>query len=462
MRSLHAGGQGYAVLAVSYGRRLALFVLIVLVPTLVLVGIFLIVSNDSRRGKADARLAASLETAIGLYSERVADGEAPARQLSRDPALARAVISDDRRELASLAQGAVSSLGVTAVEIDDEAGEALATAGSDEAIAFASLRLEQRGQPAGTLRVSMTTASEYGQEVRRLTARELVVSRGGTPLTATVTPPGEQVTQGETVDLELEQGEFRAHLLALDGDESLLLLGPRTEGGALSFARPAAVLLIGFLLVAVGLAYALARALTRLHTRVEEQALTDPLMGIWNRRRMAEILSTEVRRSIRFGHPISLLILDIDDFKQINDTEGHLQGDAALESIAEVVRGVTRSIDEPVRYGGDEIALILPETDAEGAAALAERLRTDVRETEVPRRQGGTLGITVSVGVATVPRSASDVDSLIDAADKALLRAKRAGKDMIRTAPARRGEGTRTASRNRGRAGARTRGGAAQ
>jgi diguanylate cyclase (GGDEF)-like protein len=448
---------------VSFGRRLALFfLLIVLVPTLVLVGILLLVSNDSRRGKADARLAASLETAIALYSERVADSEPRARQLAQDPALAAAVISDDRRGLETLAETAMASQGLTAVEIDGESGEVLATAGSGEAIAFASLRLQQRGQPAGILRVSRTTASDYGEELSRLTARELVVSRGGTPLMATVTPPGERLTPGETIDLELEEGEFRAHLLSLDGDETLLLLGPRTEGGALAFGRPAAVLLIGFLLIAVGLAYSLARALTQLHARVEEQALTDPLIGIWNRRRMAEILPTEVQRSIRFGHPISLLILDIDDFKQINDTEGHLQGDAVLESIGKIVRGVTRSIDHPARYGGDEIAVILPETDAEGATTLAERLRTKVRETEVPRRHGGTMGITVSVGVATIPKSASDVGSLIEAADEALLRAKAAGKDKIRNAPARQGEGTRTASRTRGRAGARTRRGAAQ
>ena len=144
------------------------------------------------------------------------------------------------------------------------------------------------------------------------------------------------------------------------------------------------VLLIGFLLLATVFAYALARALTGLYTRVAEQAQTDPLTGLWNRRRMAEILR-EVERAVRFGHPLSLLILDVDDFKEINDTEGHLQGDAVLRKIAEVVREHTRSIDVAARYGGDEIALILPETDVEGAARLAERLRTGVMEAKIPR-----------------------------------------------------------------------------
>ena len=85
--------------------------------------------------------------------------------------------------------------------------------------------------------------------------------------------------------------------------------------------------------------------LTRLHRRVAEQAVTDPLTGLSNRRHMAETLEREVDRSLRFGHPISLIILDVDDFKQINDREGHLQGDIVLETVADVVREATRSID---------------------------------------------------------------------------------------------------------------------
>jgi diguanylate cyclase (GGDEF)-like protein len=100
-----------------------------------------------------------------------------------------------------------------------------------------------------------------------------------------------------------------------------------------------------------------------------------------------------------------------------------------------VVREATRLIDVAARYGGDELALILVETTREGATILAERLGQRMRETRVPLRDGGSMTVTISVGVATIPDSASDLESLIDAADRALLRAKRAGKNQIRTAP---------------------------
>jgi diguanylate cyclase (GGDEF)-like protein len=183
------------------------------------------------------------------------------------------------------------------------------------------------------------------------------------------------------------------------------------------------------------LSWGLARTLTRLHARVEAQALTDPLTGLWNRRYMAETLEREVARAQRFRHPISLIILDVDDFKKINDRDGHLQGDIVLERVADVVRDVTRSIDVAARYGGDELALILVETDREGATVLAERLRERVGATQIPLREDETMGVTLSVGVSTIPDSAADLESLVDAADRALLRSKRAGKNQIRTAP---------------------------
>src|SRR6185369_5930687 len=99
------------------------------------------------------------------------------------------------------------------------------------------------------------------------------------------------------------------------------------------------------------------------------------------------------------------------------------------------VRDVTRSIDVAARYGGDELALILVETGREGATILAERLRERVGATQIPLREDETMGVTLSVGVSTIPDSAGDLESLVDAADRALLRSKRAGKNQIRTAP---------------------------
>src|SRR5262249_29739003 len=113
-------------------------------------------------------------------------------------------------------------------------------------------------------------------------------------------------------------------------------------------------------------------------------------------------------------------------------------GDIVLESVADVVRAATRTIDVAARYGGDELALILVETGREGAAILAERLAEQMRDTKVEEREGGSMGVTLSIGVSTIPHSADTLESLVDAADRALLRAKRSGKDQIRSAPAKR------------------------
>ena len=167
-----------------------------------------------------------------------------------------------------------------------------------------------------------------------------------------------------------------------------------------------------------------------LHETVERQAVTDELTGLFNRRRFQEAMATEVERSKRFGQPVGLVLLDLDDFKAVNDTYGHQQGDLVLREVARVLRETSREIDEPARYGGEELAVVLPGTDLEGAYNLAERVRAGIEELALPLLDGeGTLGVTASFGVATLPGSADDMRELVAAADEALYRAKRAGKN---------------------------------
>jgi diguanylate cyclase (GGDEF)-like protein len=442
----------------SFGRRLALFfVLIVLVPTLALVGMLIIVSEDSREGKADARLAAGLDTALALYDESVAAAEPRARALADEPGLGAALRAGNGAELRRFAQAAAAAPGVAGVEVLGPADTTEASAGSPEAIAFAQLDLEEQGARRGKLLVSVTTAPQFAAEVKRLTKRELVVNGSGEPLAATVPGLDPDIEAGETTDVELEEGEYRAHLLSLDDEreESVLLVGPRKDDGLLAIERPAAALLAGFLLVAIGLAYMLARALTGLHTQVAQQAVTDPLTGLSNRRRLDQQLRREVERALRFGHELSLLIIDADNFKRINDEHGHLVGDRVLETTAEVLRSTVRTIDISARYGGDEMAVVLLETGAPGATILADRLRENVRTAKIRGLERGA--VTISVGVATLPDSAGETQALVDAADQALLVAKRAGKDQTRSAPGRpraerNGRGRRTqASRSSAR-----------
>jgi diguanylate cyclase (GGDEF)-like protein len=437
---------------VRFGRRLALlFLLIAIVPTAALIGILLFVNDDSQQGKADARLAAGLQTAVALYGDRTDNATMDARRLARDPNLAAALRAGDPSLLRAFTLQAAAEPGVVRIELLDNAGRLMSAGGLTNGVAFAQIGLTEQARPVGALRVSTTTAEQYVATVRGLTDRELVLSRGNVILASTLTPPPRILRPNETADLTAGGTGYRAHAISLDG-ATLLLLGPPASGGVLGIGLPALAVLIWFLAAAVVLAWALARTLTRLHQRVAAQAVTDPLTGLFNRRYLGDMLEREVTRSLRFGHPISLIVLDVDDFKQINDRRGHMQGDIVLERVADVVRDAIRLIDVAARQGGDELAVILVETGREGAVLAAERLGEGMRETRVPLREGGSMGVTVSVGVATIPDSAHDLDSLLDAADRALLRAKRAGKNQIRAAPATRpGVGAADVPRTPGR-----------
>jgi diguanylate cyclase (GGDEF)-like protein len=172
-----------------------------------------------------------------------------------------------------------------------------------------------------------------------------------------------------------------------------------------------------------------------LHETVGRQAVTDELTGLANARAFRSILEREIERSRRFQSPLGLVMVDLDDFKQVNDRHGHQQGDEVLASVAAVLRDFSRDIDAPARYGGEELAVVLPQTDSDGAALLAERMREAVERLRVPSVGGGApLRVTASFGVASVPESASDGEDLVAAADAALYRAKRGGKNRVERA----------------------------
>jgi diguanylate cyclase (GGDEF)-like protein len=173
-----------------------------------------------------------------------------------------------------------------------------------------------------------------------------------------------------------------------------------------------------------------------LHELVSEQAVTDELTGLANKRGFQDWIENEFSRAERFGHELSLLMLDIDNFKQVNDTHGHLQGDEVLRTIGRILQRESRGIDEPARYGGEEFAVGLPETDPKGAAEVAERIRERVEETEIPMvSRGGAMQVTASLGVATMPRAADEITRLVGAADEALYKAKGSGKNRVEVAP---------------------------
>ena len=182
------------------------------------------------------------------------------------------------------------------------------------------------------------------------------------------------------------------------------------------------------LLRSLGAEAALALENIDLHFQVRRQAVTDELTGLANHGRFQELLNAEIEQVRRYHHPIGLIMLDIDNFKAVNDTYGHPQGDAVLRHVAHVLRENSRDADSPARYGGEELSLILPHTDLEGAHAIAERIRVAVEGLRVPRTDGsGVLRITASLGVAA--STAGQKDALIADADAALYEAKRSGKN---------------------------------
>jgi diguanylate cyclase (GGDEF)-like protein len=165
-----------------------------------------------------------------------------------------------------------------------------------------------------------------------------------------------------------------------------------------------------------------------LHFQVQRQAVTDELTGLANHRRFQELLATEMEQVRRYHYSVGVIMLDVDDFKRVNDTWGHPQGDIVLAEVARLVRESSRETDTPARYGGEEMAVILPHTDAQGAYAIAERVRTAIASLQIPLPNGqGPLRVTASLGVAATTNGSKD--ALIQAADAALYLAKHQGKN---------------------------------
>ncbi len=162
----------------------------------------------------------------------------------------------------------------------------------------------------------------------------------------------------------------------------------------------------------------------RLHNLVDQQAHTDTLTGLPNRRALEEQFEKELHRSLRYNHNFSLVIIDIDQFKAINDRYGHPTGDEFLQQLSNRMKQSLRSMDFLVRYGGDEFALLLPETNAEAAHQIAARLEEAVRSFTFPVGEE-TLSVTISFGCATYPKDGKSLKALMDSADQRLYTAKK-------------------------------------
>jgi hemerythrin len=175
-------------------------------------------------------------------------------------------------------------------------------------------------------------------------------------------------------------------------------------------------------------------ALSRANEKLKELASTDSLTGVLNRRAFIESAKSVFDLADRYQRPLSMLMIDVDHFKRVNDNFGHQAGDIVLLRLCELIQKKLRGLDIIGRVGGEEFAVILPETGLEQTAQITERLLQSVREENIEIEQAATVSVTISIGVATVPPLVPDVDSAMMEADRALYQAKSSGRDRSCTA----------------------------
>ncbi len=181
----------------------------------------------------------------------------------------------------------------------------------------------------------------------------------------------------------------------------------------------------------------LTQQLAQARQLLEQLAVIDPLTGLYNRRHLYEAGAQEIERARRQAVPLAALVIDLDDFKQVNDAHGHIAGDALLRAVAASCRASVRPYDIVARHGGEELVVLSPSTSVDEALQLAERLREAIAALAVATESGVRLTPTASIGVATYDRSQQSLAALLDDADRAMYVAKRGGKNRVALAPPR-------------------------
>jgi two-component system, cell cycle response regulator len=209
-------------------------------------------------------------------------------------------------------------------------------------------------------------------------------------------------------------------LLMHDRALGTLILGAKRRHAFGDAVRPTLEVLASHLAVSLSNA--------RMVHKLETMATTDGLTGLLNKRAMLEEGAKKVAAAARFGRDLSMLVVDIDFFKKVNDTHGHDVGDLVIKGLGEVLKRQKRATDLVARFGGEEFIVLCEQTDEKGAMLLAERIREELGKTKF-RTPGATLSVTCSVGVSSFPQAGASWETLFKAADEALYVSKRSGRD---------------------------------
>jgi len=389
-------------------------------------------AHKSNMQQAQTELTGAARVSASAFAALRADLRAQAGELASSLSLQRALISGDRAELARIARARHARIVVGRHRFDALPGEPLISAGATIADGGNALAHVTVGVPLdGALVSLLERATPLPDHAALLLVQHGRVVAGG-PVGAGADVAGGRVAFGKTT--------FVASSVPIDGGR-IVSVEPvaAIEARVVAYRRRLLLAAALTLALAAGLATRLARPVARVladAARLARQAHTDGLTGLANRRLLDERIDDELDHARRLGTNLSFVLADIDNFKQINDRHGHQAGDAVLRAVAAIFAETVRELDLAARFGGEEIALVLPGTQLAGARRLAERIRKAIEELRVPTASGEVVRVTASFGAAAYP-SYGSADALVAAADGALYEAKRQGKNQVETATAR-------------------------
>jgi diguanylate cyclase (GGDEF)-like protein len=416
------------------GRRAAL--LLVALRVAVLTGIGLALAHSTREQKQSrvtAHLSVALQAALSAASHEAAAAQQRAATLAAEPRLQRALADRDTQVLERLT---ASVRGAAAVP-----GKQGMPPPSRPSLRRA-VRVFQKGKVVGTVAVTIPLDGDLLSSVRAaapLAAGEGIlfvrgehVLAGPAGVPQARVPPGAQTARLGGADYLVVQAPF------VDGQPPVRLaaFAPVAEvdkpvaRSNRFLAAALAVTFLALLVLARIVAGPVLVPLARLG-RDARSSGTDDLTNLPNRRAFTEAAGAELVRARRSGRALAVALVDVDDFKLVNDTYGHSAGDRVLRGVADLLREHFREIDRPARLGGDEFAVLLPETDLNGAHEAAERFVTALADCDFGDGRNRLRGITASAGISAA--ADRDLDALLDAADRALYRAKKHGKNQVRT-----------------------------
>ena len=419
--------------SVSVSRRAALPLLVGLlvvagIPVVATVRILDASALRNERARADASLQTQLQQAGDTLQGLADNASSHADDLSRSPALQRAFLTNDRATIAAIAR---KNPGAAFYLHGPRVAGPTPRDGITRSTSLAFANGVTVGRVVETLPLGGKLAKRLLGSTTHAHADRLLITRNGVALGS-----GERVrVAGRTV--RLGKTSYRGTSAPIPNAPGTHLLALRPERAISASVAPyehrilyAAIGSFGLLLLA-GLLFGgpILRSLGDFR-RVVSQAATDSLTGLANRWRFDEELALEWRRAERVGDSLALILLDLDNFKSVNDTYGHPAGDEVLRQIAEILGTNIRQVDLAARYGGEEFAVIVPEADLEGGLQLAERLRSALEAHHIDLPGGKPRAVTASFGVA-IKGDLTRAEELIAAADEALYESKRAGKNRV-------------------------------